>query len=184
MSRKLTVLALLSLALGAGSAEAAEGPALARLTAKAEACIRTAIPSVERAEPSLKDGVEFIVGNLCVVEIGRRARFIQNTTLIETMKSGGPYSAMFANYADEFEDSEATPEEKARMAKLKAAMTSPYDKAQVDPDTGEIIFPEGSSSVPWASAMTIAYASIPNQDQRFRALAADLLLSARLAHRP
>ncbi len=184
MSRRLAALAVLALGLTAGAANAAESPALARLTQKAQNCIRAAVPSVERVEPSLADGATFILHDLCAVEIGNRQRYIQNTTVIDSMKGGGPFGALLANIP---EDPKATPEEKADAAKAKAMMTSgPYDKATLNPDTGEIILPEGSSPGFFGTAFANASATVlgVEPDPELRALAGRLLLEARLARKP
>ncbi|MDQ0466210.1 hypothetical protein QO010_004003 [Caulobacter ginsengisoli] len=183
MSRRLAILTLLALGLTAGAANAAESPDLARLTGKAEACIRAAVPSVERVEPSLADGVTFIVHDLCAVELGNRQRYIQNSALIETMKDGGPFGAMIKAMPD---DPKATPEQKADAEAARKMMIGPYDKARLDPDTGEIVYPDGATPGFFGNAFTnIATTALGNEpDPRMRALTARLLLDARLARKP
>ena len=162
-----------ALALVAGSASAADDSALARLTARAEACIRANAPDVERLETSLLSATDFLAGNLCAVEVGARENYARNSAMLASMRS------MQNSGWDDDEDASASPV--AAKARQKAAdkMKALYAKMQIDPETGEVKAPAGSSLL---MGFTITSGNrLVEVPADLRALAARATLDARRA---
>jgi hypothetical protein len=72
-------LALLAAAATLAATTANAQPPGDALTDKAQACIRAAAPKVASAAQSLTDAVDFLVNDLCSVEIQRAANYAANS---------------------------------------------------------------------------------------------------------
>jgi hypothetical protein len=164
---------LLGLGLAALAAPAIAGvdANLVALHAKAEGCISSHAVEVDRASNSLTEAVDFLVNDLCAPEISAVQKYRQNTRTIATMKG---FTA--AGYADIYDGDAKL---NAMLKKQQASLRTTYEKASVDPNTGEIRFPEGDeASALYALADTPVDSTAPAE---FRATAARAILEARHA---
>jgi hypothetical protein len=178
VSRRL-ILAILAFGLTAGAAWAADpDPNLARLTAQAEDCVRAAIPSVERADPSLASGADLILDDLCAAEIAKLGRYQQGLRMLEIYRNQGTSDDPDA-YGEELK-----PAQRAKAAKAQAQFTDMVAKAHVDPETGQIVFPpDAPASLNQMSTVLLVSTGTPAWPE-LRALTGRLLLEARLARKP
>ena len=155
--------------LQAAAAPAAPDAALERLKAKAEACIQANAAVVEHNTASLTDAATFLTEYACANEVGVFERYRTNVAMLSNMRGMG----QLAGGGDD--DGDTSPQTKALLAK-QAAM---YQAAHIDPDSGEIVYPAGTSPTFGAGIDILARSS--DAPPELRALAARALLDARQA---
>ncbi|MDB5431267.1 MAG: hypothetical protein JWP35_2383 [Caulobacter sp.] len=159
------------LAMTTSSALAADDDAYIALAEKASACIRGAAPQVERAEAALSDGADFILNDLCAVEVAAVNRYQRGQAMLQTLRA----SASALDQGDG--DGDFTAKERASMAAMRKA----YAKATIDPDTGEIVWPEGTPTEVGGMTLYTSFAASNEAPPELRSLAGRELLAARLA---
>jgi hypothetical protein len=69
-------------------------PAGGGLSAKAEACIRSEAPVVSRMTATLTDAVNFLISDLCGVEVSRAENFEANSRTVSQLQATMPAPAL------------------------------------------------------------------------------------------
>ena len=152
--------------LQAAAAPAAPDAALERLRQRVGTCIQANAAVVERNDPNLADAATFLVEYVCANEVQVFERYRTNVGLLAGMRN-------MQQFAGGDEDESTSPPMKALLAK-QATM---YQSAHVDPDSGQIVYPPGSTG-PFNAGIDLLPDSVPAAPE-FRVLAARTVLQAR-----
>ena len=153
--------------------------AATRLTAAMETCLKSNASSVDQAEPSLFDGANFLIMELCAREVATRQSYLNNTKLLDELRqsANAPVDDRFSR----------TAEDKLQLEKARADTIAAYAVAFVDPITGELVTPQKPprSFTSLDPAMTQIFTRTMDQagiaPADVRAFAARALLDARMA---
>ncbi len=174
---RLSVLALSALCLSVVPAFAQDsGPG--RINARYEACIRANASDAERSHASLSDAALFLTNYLCAPEIDARQKFEQNTALLASQRSMSNLDWNETATASSAAEVEAS---KKRMREIQAKTKTAYDRAHVDPDTGEIVMPADlEKDLPWTYTINIG-GRLGEAPADLRRLAGRAVLEARQA---
>jgi hypothetical protein len=149
------------------AAAAMADPAIARINARAEACITANAADVERAEPNLSSAVDFLLNDLCALPVAVNQRYRQSVELLGVYR-GSPQ--MFAP------DEDADPKLAAKLNATAKKQMDAYAHATISEETGEIILPAGTQNL---AMLTVMAQTQPTPE--LRAFAAKALLDARHA---
>jgi hypothetical protein len=154
-------------------------PAEQHLADLALACIRTHAAGIERLDERLTDAVDFLVSDLCRVEVGNHDRYVRNTELLAQMR--GNLSFDYSSIIGDGHADVATMQ--ARSMALYRKQQDAWKVATVDPNTGAIIGPPGSPSVDTDDDEddSSTPSGAETQTDIFRAAAAESVLAARTA---
>ena len=154
-------------------------PAEQHLRDQALACIRTHAAEVERLDERLTDAVDFLLSDLCRIEVGNHDRYVSTTTLIAQMHNtlSVDYPSLMANGHVDVATLQA------QAMQLMQKERDAWKDAKVDPQTGALIGPPGVTGVSSDededdSSTTSADAT---HTDSFRAAAAEAVLAARTA---
>jgi hypothetical protein len=170
MMRLLLVTILVGTAF-AGAAIA--DPITDGLAAKADACIKARAPEVVAKAASINDAVNFLVSDLCAVQIRNYSAYSANSRLVadwratlnRTATAIGPTSSMDSFDRRQLEDAQRSREQLTKIA--------------VDPGTGDLNAPAGFDPPLEGGATMSALLRNLNSDAGFRAVAAEAVLAAK-----
>jgi hypothetical protein len=116
-------------------------PAALDLKSLAIACVKSRSAEVERADATLSDAVEFLVADLCHDQVAAYGRFVRNSQRVDLMRETNPTTieiasiAMAQMSADQRQKYEAMLQQ---MQRAQEAQREAWQKATVDPETGDI----------------------------------------------
>ena len=147
------------------------------LRAQAAACIDARAAEVERVQPSLADGVEFLVVDLCAQPVRLYDRHVANTKLVAQMRSSdNPWSMALQSTVASLPQAA-----RDRIQQQTQDVRATWAKTTVDPDTGELVMPADLG--PGFGGPTYESSSDLSADTLtiLRPIAAEALLAARTA---
>ena len=126
-----------TLALVATNRALAADEAHDKLTAKAEACISAGAADAERTNPSLTDAADFLLTFLCAQDVEKREAFDRGTDTLAGLRK-----AAATPVDQDDEGGPLTPAAKKKAEALQERLRAAYEKAYVDPDSGDIVYPD------------------------------------------
>jgi len=196
MMKTWILLALLTSA--APAAAAPPDPVEQHLFGLAMTCVRSSAADVERAEPTLAGAVDFLLDDLCRVEVADHDRYVANSALLAEMQHdmAPDRERVVVNIIHPpppppgVQGAQPTPSSGATDAETQAAvdrvtraereMDEGWQQMTVDPATGELHGPPMTLGVATQMART-EFDQPSAQSDRVRAAAAQAVLAARLA---
>lgn len=160
-----------SVAAGGSTIAASDDAASDALAQRAEACIQAAVPAVAAEPGSLSDGVDFLVNDLCSVDVRHFDAYRQNARQLAEWRKASltpPFGLSMGNPSIE------------AVKSMEAAQQSEVAKASIDPDTGELIVPpDFSPPLNPTAMMSLTINADGDPNARFKVFAARALLAAR-----
>jgi hypothetical protein len=154
-------------------------PVEQHLRDQALACIRAHAADVERLDERLADAVDFLLDDLCRIEVGNHDRYVSNTALIAQMRNTLSVDYPTLGVSGHVDVAALQAQSMQLMQKQRDA----WKDAKVDPQTGALIGPPGATgvSIDEDDGDSSAPAADATQTDSLRAAAAQAVLAARTA---
>jgi hypothetical protein len=160
-----------SVAVSGSAIAASDDTAADALAQRAEACIQAAVPAVAAEPGSLSDGVDFLVNDLCSVDVRHFDAYRQNARQLAEWRKASqtpPFGLSMGNPSIE------------AVKSVEAEQQSEVAKASLDPNTGELIVPpDFSPPINPTAMMSLTINADGDPNARFKVFAARALLAAR-----
>lgn len=138
---------------------------------RAESCIQAAVPAVAAQPGSLSEGVDFLVNDLCSVDVHHFDAYRQNARQLAEWRQASqtaPFGLSMGNPSPE------------TVKSVEAQQLSEVAKASIDPNTGELIVPpDFTPPLNPTAMMSLTINADTDSNARFKAFAARALLAAR-----